>query len=325
MKLKRRALPLILVSLSLIPAGQARQSPGQTAPPAPAAATREVSVAVVDRQERPVGGLWRGDFALYDGKERREIVSFADADVPATVGVLLDVSGSMKGRRTRAVVRGALLRFFADCNPSDEFFLIAFNQGVQLLLDATSDPHAVIAALDRYGAAAESGGQTALFDALYLALNRAARGRHARRALLLVTDGEDNASRYTFNEVRRALRESDVIAYSVTPVGVTNGMVELDRGGRAALRELTDLSGGAAFYAWSEEGLHGAMAKVAAQIRRRYTLGFVPAPAARADGWHELKIRLAELRDGRGKKIEPVVRARPGFYDTSAARGVKER
>lgn len=326
MKINRRAfariLTPVLVSLSLVQAGQARQSPKQSATAAthaPAAGPREVSVVVLDGKGNPVRGLRREAFTLFDGKERREIVSFAEADAPATVGVVLDVSGSMNPPRKRRHIREALLRFFADCNAADEFFLIAFNQGVQLLLDTTSDPAAVIAALDRYGAA-DTAGQTAFYDALYLGLNRAARGRRARRALLVVTDGQDNASRYRFGEVKRALGESDVIVYAVAAGFTGDDTAMLAYGGRETLTHLTRYSGGAAFFAENEKGLHNAMAQAAAEIRARYTLGFVPAPKARDDGWHELKLKLAEVRDGRGKKVETFLRARQGFYDTAAAR-----
>ncbi|HEX8335583.1 MAG TPA: VWA domain-containing protein, partial [Pyrinomonadaceae bacterium] len=166
---------------SLLPPAQA---PGQTA--RPAAPPRAFTVTVTDKKGAMVSGLGREAFTVLDGGEPREIVSFASGDMPATVGVLLDASGSMSGRESGlARARNALLRFFRNCHASDEFFLIAFNREPQLLLGMSNDPAAMLGALDRYGSA-RGVGATALYDALYLALNQAERGRHRKRAILLV-------------------------------------------------------------------------------------------------------------------------------------------
>lgn len=287
---------------------------------APAAQTREISVTVVDSKNRPVTGLRREDFSVFDGKERRDVVSFGGADAPSTVGVLLDASGSMTSRGRFVRFRNALLRFFGGCNGADEFSLIAFNNRAQLLLDSSSDPAAVLGALDRY-AAADPKGQTAFYDALYLALQRASRGRHASRALLLVTDGQDNVSRYAFEDVRQALKESDAVVYAVVFVDPNGYDSVLAAGGQGTLQELATLSGGAVFYATNPEGLNAAMAQIAVELRSRYTLGFAPAEAENKDGWHEVRVKLAaEIHDGRGRKLKTLVRARHGFYEAGASR-----
>ena len=307
----------------------AAQDPAQvtqasTAAPAPRPAPRPapahtLTVTVTDEKGRHLTGLSPESFTLLDGGRPREIVSFAGGDVPATVGVLLDASGSMLGGNRSARVREALLRLLRERGGEDEFFLIAFNQSPQLLLGRTSDAGAVLAALDRY-AAAEPKGQTALYDALYLALNQAERGRHRKRAVLLVTDGQDNMSRYKFEEVRRMLRESDVIVYAVGIVSPYDDSA-LDYGGRAVLEELAGLSGGRAYFPSTVKELEAAMEHLAAELRSQYMIGFVPAAdAAKKDGWHGVRLKLGELRDARGKKIKAVLRARAGFYDVPPPR-----
>ena len=294
------------LALLLLPA----RASAQGAPP------RALTVTVTDKKGGLVTGLARESFTVLDGGRPSEIVSFASGDTPATVGVLLDASASFSTKRL-GFVREALLRFFKGCHPSDEFFLMAFNQSPQLIQGMTADTAEVMAALDRY-AASQPRGMTAIYDALYLAVNQAARGTRGRRAVLVLTDGQDNASHYKFKELRQQLTESDVIVYAV-------GIVEpyddsaLGYGGRAILEELTGLSGGRAFFPATERELNAAFEDLAKELRNQYVIGFVPAADAKRDGWHELRVRLGEVRAG-GRKVKAVARARAGFYDVPPAR-----
>ena len=320
------AAPLQLAAGRAAPRGPAaRPSPqGPAAQNASTAPTpRTLTVTVTDEKGRPVEGLGREMFKVLDGGREAEIVSFSRDDAPATVVVLLDLSGSMgpsqdASKSGPVAVRNALLRFFHNCNAADEFSLIAFNVSPQVLLDSSNDPAAVIAALDRY-AAAKAQRYTALYDALYLAVARAERGRHAKRVVLLVSDGQDNSSRYTRDELKRRLKESDVVLYAVAPVPDGDDSV-LGYGGRDTLQELTSISGGKVLFALSVDGLHAAMQAAAQILRRQYTVGFVPAPTARRDGWHSLSVRVGEGRDARGKKVKTYVSARAGFYDVPPPR-----
>lgn len=277
-----------------------------------------LTVTVTDEKGRLLTGLGKESFTVLDGGQPREIVSFAVGDMPATVGVLLDASGSMLTGAKSVRVRDSLLRFLRNCHASDEFFLMAFNQSPQLLLGMSNDPAAVLSALNRY-AAVEPKGQTAFFDALYLALNEAARGRHRKRAVLLFTDGQDNMSRFTFQEVRRMLRESDVTVYAV---GIVSGSDDsaLGYGGRTIIEELAGLSGGAAYFPSMAKELDAALDAVASELRSQYLISFAPAAAAKKDGWHAVHLKLGEVRDGRGKKVKTILRAREGFYDVPPPR-----
>lgn len=282
----------------------------QAAPP------RSLNVTVMDGNGGWVTGLTRESFTVLDGGRPSEIVSFAAGDMPATVCVLLDASASFNTVR-RGLVRGALAHFLKVSHPSDEFFVIAFNQSPQLLQGMTGDPAAVLGAIDRY-ASVEPKGQTAIYDSLYLGLHGAARGRHAKRAVVLVTDGQDNVSRYKFNELRRELKESDVTVYAVGVVDA-NGDSALDYGGRAVLEELAGLSGGKAFFPSTVAELNDTFDRIAFELRNQYVIGFAPSAEAKRDGWHEVRVKLAEVRVG-GKKVKVYVRTRAGFYDVPPPR-----
>ncbi len=298
---------VVFLLLLLLPA----RASAQAAPP------RALTVTVTDKQGGLVTGLTREAFTVLDSGRPSEILSFASGDMPATVGVVLDASGSMDTTR-RVFVRAALARFLKGSHPTDEFFLIAFNRSPQLIQGMTDDPAQVLGVLDRY-AAVEPRGFTALYDALYLALNHAARGRHAKRAVLLITDGQDNVSHYKFTDVRRQLRESDVTVYAVGIMS-PNDESSLGYGGRAILEELADMSGGRAFFAETEQQLNAAFDDLARELRNQYIIGFAPAETGKRDGWHEVRVKLSgEVRAG-GKKVKAVARTRAGFYDVPPVR-----
>ena len=279
---------------------------------AQAAPPRALTVTVMDKQGGLVTGLEREAFTVLDGGRPSEIVSFTSGDMPATVGVLLDASGSVFYGRA-GFIRESVRRFLKGCHPSDEFFVIAFNLGPQLIQGMTDDPEEVLGALDKY-VAVEPRGRTAFYDAAYLALNQAARGRHSKRALVLVTDGQDNNSHYKLEEVKQQLKESDVIVYTVGIINPHDESSAVGYHGRAVLEELASMSGGRAFFPETEKDLNAALEDLAKELRNQYVIGFAPAAEAKKDGWHELRVKLGEVRAG-GKKVKAVARTRAGFYD----------
>src|SRR6185503_9602596 len=173
------------------------------------------TVTVTDTYGRYVSGLAKNAFTITDNKKPQEITYFSDDDSPVSVGVIFDVSGSMTGDKIRRA-RDALSKFIQTSHDSDEYFLIAFNSRAQLLLDKTRDGDSVLNKLTFV----ETKSQTALYDACYLGVEKVQRGAHPKRALLLISDGQDNDSRYTFNELRKLLKESDVTLYAV---GILSG------------------------------------------------------------------------------------------------------
>ncbi|HZI19032.1 MAG TPA: VWA domain-containing protein [Pyrinomonadaceae bacterium] len=312
----RRLTPLfVLLALSacLTPATAAARQKHAAADANPA--RRLIHVAVTDERGEFVAALKPEDFTVLVNNRPARVVSASDSDVAASVDILLDTSGSMEGGRRRGLgaaarLREGVLRFLHDSHATTDFSLIAFNRSPQLLLERAVDSKVILAALDRY-AAAEARGATVLYDALYLSLNRAAAGRHAKRALLLVTDGHDTASRYTRRDVERALAGSDVLVYAVLVQSPGGALTE---DARLLLKRLSDISGGSLFYAVDENSLAAAMRQAAAALRSHYALTVELPSAAGSREWHRLKVSVKERRDEAGRRRRLKVRAREGFY-----------
>jgi Ca-activated chloride channel family protein len=198
-----------------------------------------LTLTVTDLYGRYVSGLSKNAFTVFDSNQEQEITFFSDSDAPVSVGVLFDVSGSMSGEKIQKA-RKALSRFINSSHPSDEYFLIAFNSRAQLLLDRTRDGEAVLQKLTLVTPRQN----TALYDAVYLGIERVTRGSHQKRALLIISDGQDNSSRYNFGEVRRLMKESDVVTYAVGIIGAGDASSQLGMQGQAFLDELSSVTGG---------------------------------------------------------------------------------
>src|SRR5262249_24640961 len=193
----------------------------------------QLTVTVTDVYGRFVSGLGKNAFAVFDDKQQQEITFFSDDDSPVSVGVLFDVSGSMSGDKVHRA-RDALAHFIQTSHDRDEYFLIGFNSRAQLLMDRTRDGNAVLDKLTFV----QTKNNTALSDACYLGVERVQRGTHPKRALLLISDGQDNNSRYTFNELRRVLKESDVVLYAIGILGGSDVGSSLGMEGQSILDEL---------------------------------------------------------------------------------------
>lgn len=302
----------VLALLSVAHVGNG-QRPGTRAPPEPRPREADerplvvnsdlvtLTVTVTDGEGRHVTGLDRSAFAVYDNKEPQEISFFSDADAPASVAVVFDVSGSMsEGKIERA--KEALARFIQTSHPMDEFYLIGFNSSAQLLLEKTRDADAVAAKLTYV----EPRGNTALYDAVYLGLEKLARGAHRRRVLLLISDGEDNSSRYSFGEVRRSLEESDVIIYGV---GIGTGYSRASTG-RETLEKLSAASGGRAFFPGGGAEVSEAFERIALELRHQYLISYRPSNLAGRGEWHRVKVKVTPP-PGKGRVR---VRSREGYY-----------
>lgn len=264
-----------------------------------------LTVTVTDQYGRYVSGLEKKAFAVFDGKEQQEITHFSDDDSPVSVGVIFDVSGSMSGDKVRRA-REALSRFIETSHDSDEYFLIAFNSRAQLVLDKTRDGKAVLDKLTYV----ETRSNTALYDATYLGVEKVQRGAHQKRALLLISDGQDNDSRYTFSEVRRLLKESDVVLYSIGILGANDPGSSLGMEGQATLDELSSVSGGKAFFPNSAAEMDEIFEKIALELRHQYSIGYRPANFTNDGKWHKIKVKVTPPR-GLPRLF---VRSREGYY-----------
>jgi Ca-activated chloride channel family protein len=268
-----------------------------------------LDVTVRDAGGRFVPGLDKSRFEVYDAAVRQTLAFFGDADTPATVGVIFDVSGSMRGRLDRS--REALDRFVDTANPDDELFLVTFDERPRLACDLTTDAAGLSRALTNVAAC----GDTALYDALYVGVAKAAEGRHRKRALLVITDGEDTNSRYSFGEVRELLREADVQVYVIGIVDVLAGRRPASNG-LAWIADLAEETGGRAFFPTDDGELLDSCSEVALELRHQYSLGYYPTVSARDGRWHKIKVRIAPLPGEPRLKV----RAKAGYYGSPYGR-----
>jgi Ca-activated chloride channel homolog len=269
-----------------------------------------LTVTVTDTYGRFVTGLGKNAFTITDDKDPQEITFFSDEDAPVSLGVVFDVSGSMGGDKINKA-REALSKFIETSHARDEYFLIGFNNRAQLLLDHTRDSDALMQKLTFV----QTHGQTALYDAVYLGVNKVTRGTHPKKAILLISDGQDNSSRYTFTELRRLLKESDVIIYAV---GIVDGHdnSELGYGGRAILEELAGVSGGKAFFPSTSAEMNDTFERIALELRTQYSIGYRPSNFANDGHWHKLKIKVQPPR-GFPRLF---VRGREGYFANATPR-----
>ena len=263
----------------------------------------KLTVTVTDSFDRYVTGIDRSAFTIVDNKVQQEISFFSDEDAPASVGVLFDVSGSMNGEKISRA-REALKRFVTTSHEQDEYFLIGFNSRANVLLDRTRDSDALLSKLTFV----ETKGNTALYDATYLGVEKVTRGTHDKRVLLIISDGIDNNSRYTFNEVRRLLKESGVLIYSVGIVG--GGAGALDASGQAILEELSGVSGGKAFFPSTTAEMNEIFERISLELRHQYAIGYRPSPFTLDGKWRKVKVKVQPPR-GLPRLF---VRSKDGYY-----------
>lgn len=264
-----------------------------------------LTLTVTDLYGRYVSGLTKKAFSVTDNGEEQDITFFSDSDAPVSLGILFDVSGSMSGDKI-GKARKALSRFIATSHPSDEYFLIAFNQRAQLLMDRTRDGEAVLSRLTLV----QPKNDTALYDAVYLGVERVTRGSHQKRALLIISDGQDNASRYNFGEVRRLLKESDVVTYAVGIQNSRDIASQVGMQGQAFLDEICSVTGGKSFYPQSDVEMDEIFERIALELRHQYSVGYIPKDFQPDGKWRKVKVKVKPPRG----LPRLTVRSRDGYY-----------
>lgn len=264
-----------------------------------------LTLTVTDLYGRYVSGLTKNAFTIFDNNQQQEITFFSDSDAPVSVGILFDVSGSMSGEKIQKA-QNALKKFINSSHPSDEYFLIAFNNRAQLLLDRTRDGDAVLQQLTLVN----PGKNTALYDACYLGIERVTRGSHQKKALLVISDGQDNASRYNFGEVRRLMKESDVVTYAVGIIGGGDAGSAIGIQGQAFLDELTSVTGGKSFYPTSDIEMDEIFERIALELRHQYSIGYTPSDFQLDGKWRKVKVKVKPPRG----LPRLTVRSREGYY-----------
>jgi Ca-activated chloride channel homolog len=295
---------------------------GQTAdakPPPRAVEPLILTTTVVNKKGGIVSGLQRDNFRVFIEKKPADITDFREEDEPLSMGIVVDVSGSAGSAQSFGTMvqnwQQALRTLLETSNQSNEYFLMAFNIKPQLLLDWTSDPQAIIDTLRLL----QPKGNTAFYDACYLAIDKVRHGRYAKRVLLLISDGEDNISTYSFNQVRDELRSSDVLVYSVNFSGVENLGSTLGMEGQQLMNELSIVSGGMSFYRSSGRFLPASDARsifqlIAHELRHQYTIAITPGASVDTGKWHKIRIKIQAAANGPSDLKHLSARTREGFY-----------
>jgi Ca-activated chloride channel family protein len=258
-----------------------------------------VKVSVTDPLNRYVTGLDQEHFKVYEDKVEQTIIHFSQESAPVSVGIIFDVSGSMKTNNNIAKARSAIVRFLESGNPDDEYFLITFNDRTSLIQSFTRQSSSVRSGI----ALKQAGGRTAMYDAVYMGLDQIKGGRNEKKALVLITDGEDNSSRYSLAEVREFAKESDVQIYAVGEQG------ELGYG-RSLIQSLVGLTGGRAFFPNSFNELDYYIDLIHSELRNQYLLGYHPTNRTHDGKWRKIQVKL-DPPEGLPKLI---VRAKEGYY-----------
>ncbi|MGI9101382.1 MAG: VWA domain-containing protein [Terriglobales bacterium] len=244
-----------------------------------------VPLTVTDEWDRLVTGLEKDNFEIYEDKEKQLIRNLSSEDAPISVGVIFDMSGSMSDKIDKS--KEAVVQFMQTANPEDEFFIIGFSDRPELLADFTDSVGDIQSKL----VTANAKGMTALLDAVYLGMNEMKHAKHRRKALLIISDGGDNHSRYTEREIKSAVMEGDVQIFAIGLFDQTPRTPE-ERYGPLLLTELTDLTGGRTFVIGSPNELPDVATKIGAQLRNEYVLAYASAKKPKDGKWHKIRVKL---------------------------------
>lgn len=258
-----------------------------------------LKVSVTDPLNRCVTGLEKEHFKVYEDKVEQSIISFSQEPAPVSVGLIFDVSGSMKDNNNIQKAKSAIVRFLENGNRDDEYCLITFNERTTLVQNFTHESSTIRTEI----ALRQAGGRTALFDAVYMGLNQVKAAKNDKKALVLITDGEDNSSRYTITEVREFAKESDVQIYAVGEQGNLGY-------GRGLLENIVSLTGGRAFFPDNFNTLDYYIDFIHEELRNQYVLGYNPTNKVHDGAWRKIQVKL-DPPEGLPKLI---VHAKEGYY-----------
>jgi Ca-activated chloride channel homolog len=262
-----------------------------------------VPVTITDPLNRLVTGLEKENFQLTEGSSAQEIRTFSSEDAPVSLGVIFDSSGSMSSKMDRA--KDAVIEFFKTANPQDEFFMITFSDTPEEVTDFTSSVDDIQGKL----VYAVPRKRTALLDAIYMGISKMRQAKYAKKALLIISDGGDNHSRYTEGEIKALVKEADVMIYAIGIYDRYFASAE-ERLGPGLLSEITELTGGRAFTIDNPNDLADVATKIGIELRNQYVLGYRPKNIVRDGKWRKIKVKLMPP-----KGLPPLkVYARTGYY-----------
>ncbi|MBV8550028.1 MAG: VWA domain-containing protein [Acidobacteriaceae bacterium] len=251
-----------------------------------------INVTVTDPLNRFVTGLEKEHFRLFEDKVEQEITHFSAEDAPISIGLVFDTSGSMGPKLQKS--RLAAAEFFKTANPADEFFLVQFNDRPELNVPFTTDTDKIQSTLTF----TQSRGRTALLDSVYLAMHEMKKAHNPRKAILIISDGGDNSSRYTETEIKNAVREADVQIFAI---GIFESMANRGRtpeeaAGPGLLNELAEQTGGREYAVENIAELPDIAAKIGIELRNEYILGYTPKNRERDGKYRRVQVKLVQPR-----------------------------
>ena len=265
-----------------------------------------VPVTITDPMNRLVTGLDKENFSIFEGKESQEIRHFSSEDAPVSLGVVFDMSGSMSSKIERA--REAVIEFFKTANPQDEFFMITFADKPEQIADFTTSVDDIQGKL----VYTVPKGRTALLDAIYLGVSKMRQAKYQKRALLIISDGGDNHSRYTEGEIKSVVKEADVLIYAIGVYDHYFPTTE-ERLGPQLLSDVTQLTGGRSFTIDNPNDLADVATKIGIELRNQYVIGYRPKNPLHDGKWRKIKVKLTPP-----KGLPPLkVFAKTGYYAPS--------
>src|SRR5438128_4615244 len=251
----------------------------------------QLPISVLDKEGRPINGLTKENFQIFEDKVLQTIKTFKHEDIPLSLGLIIDNSGSMRNKRER--VNSSALAFVRESNPDDETFIVNFDDSAYLEQDFTGSIGDLIDALDNIDAR----GETALYDAIYLSAEHVKNGKKDKKALLLITDGEDNVSKYGVNKVIEAVKQSKTTLYAV-------GLLEENdqRGGlfkkppskkaKEDLEKFAEITGGQSFFPKNIDEVEDLVTHIAHDLRNHYTVSYTPTNTKLDGSYREISVKL---------------------------------
>jgi VWFA-related protein len=251
-----------------------------------------IPVTVTDPMNRFVTGLEKENFKIFEAGKEQDLSQFSSEDAPLSVGVVFDCSGSMGHKLDKS--RQAVAQFFKTANPEDEFFLVQFHDSAELIQPFTTSLEEIQNRLTF----TTSKGRTALLDAIYLALHEMKKAKNPRKALLVISDGGDNNSRYTEGEIKNLVKEADTQIYAI---GIyesvsTRGRTAEELAGPGLLTDIAEQTGGRQYAVENLNELPDIASKIGVELRNQYILGYAPQNREHDGKYRRVQVKLVQPR-----------------------------
>jgi Ca-activated chloride channel homolog len=262
----------------------------------------QLHVSVTDEKDHPLGNLQKENFRVFEDQTEQKLSVFKHEDIPVSLGLVIDNSRSMEPRKQR--LDAAALAFVRKSNPEDEAFIVHFDDTARLDRDFTNS----IPLMEETLASVKPYGQTAIYDALILALDHMKQAKEMKKAILLFTDGVDNSSKHSLAQAIDEAKRSQVAVYTVGLLSESGGQKAED-----SLVRIAEASGGRAFFPITVDEARADMERVAHDLREQYTLGYVPSSASRAGEWRSVRVEITPPR-GLPRNAKLTANYRHGYY-----------